>query len=82
MRNSVLTFTTLFITFALIGCENPDTSGPRPQDPAQIEKAKDARCAEIDTLNIPADQKERMKQQLGCGGITATPPPGRPSTPN
>lgn len=59
------------VLLAPIGCDN--SAKTRVPDPVEVEDAKARRLAEIEKLNIPEDQKERMRQQIQ-GGNPGAPP--------
>lgn len=53
-------------TNALVGCSNDDDRKPTQAEGAA---ADSKRQSYIDSLNIPEDQKARMKAQMGGGAV-------------
>ena len=50
------------VALSMIACDRSAVS--RVPSEAEIEEAKERRLANIETLNIPEEQKEMMRQQI------------------
>lgn len=62
-RNSILAALAALASIAVVGCTGSTAVSRQPSN-AEIEEGKQRRLKAIDALNIPEEQKQRMREQV------------------